>query len=206
MPSIVTRLFGRAGQDPAPARQAPMGLAGAGLLAAAFSVALGLALPVALHVARRCDGATARRPAAGLGNADMRDLLEKLRDGVMRLGEDGGVRFASASAATLLGCPRYSLLAQGLFERVHVLDRPAWLTALDTVRRTGAERIVEVRLRQDDPEGLTRAPRFILASAELSRSADGREVLVILEEIGFGMPAEAEARQGGEDGDALPHG
>ncbi|MGV3650050.1 MAG: PAS domain-containing sensor histidine kinase, partial [Devosia sp.] len=231
---------GRAGQDPAPARQAPMGLAGsgllaglsmpmrlvllagvaglpfgvyglsqgtpAGLLAAAFSLALGLAVPVALHVARRREGATAMRPAAGLGQADIRDLLEKLRDGVMRLGEDGGVRFASGSAATLLGCPRYGLLGQGLFERVHVLDRPAWLTALDTVRRTGAGRIVELRLRQDDAEGLTRAPRFILASAELSRSADGREVLVILEEIGIGMPAEGAARQGGEDGDALPHG
>ena len=240
MPSIVTRLFGRAGQDPTPTRQdlsgqslsgqvlsgkaataprtdfsvpmrfvlaagiagLPVGLYGlsqgtaAGLLAASLSLAIGLAVPVALHVARRKDGPGAPRMGAGLGPADLRGLVDKVRDGVIRMGADGAVRFASGSAADLLACPRYGLSGQGLFERVHVLDRPAWLTALDGVRRSGVQRIVDVRLRRDDPEGLTRAPRFILVSADISRAAGDGELLVILEETGA-TPAGDSAAAGG---------
>src|SRR6202034_3498328 len=48
------------------------------------------------------------------------------------------------------------LLGHGLFDRVHVADRPAYLTALSDAARGGEARSVEFRLRRDTPRGRER--------------------------------------------------
>ena len=49
----------------------------------------------------------------------------------------------------MLGTPVPRLLGHGLFDRVHVADRPAYLTALSDAARGGEARSVEFRLRRD---------------------------------------------------------
>src|SRR4030081_3846471 len=57
----------------------------------------------------------------------------------------------SPAVETLLGAPVSRLLGHGLFDRVHVADRPAYLTALSDAARGGEARSVEFRLRRDTP-------------------------------------------------------
>jgi cell cycle sensor histidine kinase DivJ len=63
------------------------------------------------------------------------------------------VQFISPAAETMLGTQATRLLGHGLFDRVHVADRPAYLTALSDAARGGEARSVEFRLRRDTPRG-----------------------------------------------------
>ena len=53
----------------------------------------------------------------------------------------------------MLGAPASRLLGYGLFDRVHVADRPAYLTALSDAARGGEAQSVEFRLRRDAIRG-----------------------------------------------------
>jgi two-component system, cell cycle sensor histidine kinase DivJ len=57
----------------------------------------------------------------------------------------------------MLGTPVARLMGHGLFDRVHVADRPAYLTALSDAARGGEARSVEFRLRRENPRGGERA-------------------------------------------------
>src|SRR6185312_17515797 len=76
-----------------------------------------------------------------------RHLLEHVQDAVMRFSAEGDLLFSSRSSETLLGCKRYELSGAGLLERIHVLDRPAYMSALADANRGAASRTVEVRMR-----------------------------------------------------------
>src|SRR5690606_40627210 len=80
-----------------------------------------------------------------------RHLVENVQDAVMRFASDGSVIFTSKSAEKLFGCARYELSGSGLIERIHVLDRPTYMTAFSEANHDGRSRTVEVRMRRDDP-------------------------------------------------------
>jgi cell cycle sensor histidine kinase DivJ len=61
------------------------------------------------------------------------------------------VQFISPAVEAMLGAPVSRLLGHGLFDRVHVADRPAYLTALSDAARGGEARSVEFRLRREVP-------------------------------------------------------
>src|SRR5262249_18530370 len=69
---------------------------------------------------------------------------------ITRHGRGGSVIFASPAAEPLFGAPVAELLGHGLFDRVHVADRPAYLTALAVAR--DASQSVEFRVRRERPE------------------------------------------------------
>jgi cell cycle sensor histidine kinase DivJ len=83
-------------------------------------------------------------------------LARNMSDVISRHGRNGAVQFISPAAEAMLGTPTARLLGHGLFDRVHVADRPAYLTALSDVARDGEARSVEFRLRRDLPR--TAAP------------------------------------------------
>jgi len=114
-------------------------------------------------------------------------LIEHVQDAVMRFGPDGSVLFVSRSAEKLFGCRRFELTGAGLIDRIHVMDRPAYMTAFAEANGDGETRRVEIRMRHDDPESGS-APRFIWVEASLSPVVDTvgeprHEVVVLLRDV-----------------------
>ena len=91
-------------------------------------------------------------------------LARNMTDVITRHGRDGGVLFVSPAAQSLFGCGIADLHGQGLFGRVHVADRPAYLRALGDTAALGESKSVEFRVRCD--------------SAELPRVAAGQFVWI----------------------------
>ncbi|MBR0717711.1 PAS domain-containing sensor histidine kinase [Bradyrhizobium liaoningense] len=79
-------------------------------------------------------------------------LARNMSDVISRHQRNGAVQFISPAAEPMLGSPVAQLMGHGLFDRVHVADRPAYLTALSDAAR-GAVRSVEFRLRREGGEG-----------------------------------------------------
>jgi cell cycle sensor histidine kinase DivJ len=80
-------------------------------------------------------------------------LARNMSDVISRHRRNGAVQFISPAVETMLGAPVPRLLGHGLFDRVHVADRPAYLTALSDAARGGEARSVEFRVRRDVPRG-----------------------------------------------------
>lgn len=79
-------------------------------------------------------------------------------------GRNGAVTFASPAAEKLLGTPASRLMGHGLFDRVHVADRPAFLTAISELAVKKTTAVIEYRLRREATEADQRSsaePSFI---------------------------------------------
>ena len=81
-------------------------------------------------------------------------LARNMSDVISRHQRNGAVQFISPAVEAMLGVPVAQLLGHGLFDRVHVADRPAYLTALSDAAR-GDVCSVEFRLRRE-PTGSER--------------------------------------------------
>ncbi|MDH6259555.1 PAS domain-containing sensor histidine kinase [Bradyrhizobium sp. BR13661] len=75
-------------------------------------------------------------------------LARNMSDVISRHQRNGAVQFISPAAEAMLGMPVAQLHGHGLFDRVHVADRPAYLTALSDAAR-GDVRSVEFRVRRE---------------------------------------------------------
>src|SRR5882672_9684480 len=115
-------------------------------------------------------------------------LARNMTDVITRHGRNGSVLFASPAAEPLFGAKVDGLLGHGLFDRVHVADRPAYLTALADARDEGQS--VEFRVRRDRADGS--AGRFIwieMRCRPLDRAladeagAEDREVVAVMREV-----------------------
>ena len=151
------------------------GVVGLALLCAAFAVpAIPIAEPVLMatslfafagsvalvaHTGNRINAAYEVHDKGQL--TAYRHLIEHVQDGVIRFSGDGEILLASRSSEQLFGCQRYQLSAASLGERLHVLDRPAYLTAFADANQGGHSRTIEVRMRQDDAHAASAVPRFI---------------------------------------------
>jgi two-component system, cell cycle sensor histidine kinase DivJ len=137
-------LFGLLGELPAPGPSGHAALAALGIVSAALYAA-GLAL-----------GAEAlARTSFWLLYAEedrYRLLARNITDVITRHGRDGAVLFVSPAAEALFGCRIVELHGHGLFDRVHVADRPAFLTALGDAAALGESRSVEFRVRRESSE------------------------------------------------------
>jgi cell cycle sensor histidine kinase DivJ len=132
------------------------------------------------------------RTSAGLLNAEeerYRLLARHMTDMITRHGRNGAVLFASPAAETLFGVRGSELAGHGLFDRVHVVDRPAYLTALADAATLGEDRSVEFRIRRD---GDAEAPGYFAwvemrcRSLEPAGKATGsgeREVVAVLRDV-----------------------
>lgn len=75
-------------------------------------------------------------------------LTQHVTEAVTRHAPNGAVVDASPAAGSLFGADSGELLGHGLFDRVHVADRPAYLTALSDTAVRGENSTVEFRLRR----------------------------------------------------------
>ncbi len=119
-------------------------------------------------------------------------LARNMTDVIVRHGRNGAVLSVSPAAEALLGVPVHELLRNGLFDRVHVADRPAYLAALADAATLNEERALEFRIRRE-PDA-QHAGRFIWAEMRcrpLHYAADenkpagrqGVEVVAVLRDV-----------------------
>jgi cell cycle sensor histidine kinase DivJ len=86
-------------------------------------------------------------------------LAQNMSDVIARHGRDGAITFISPAAEQLTGIPTTDLLGHRLFDRVHLADRPAFLTAISDAARNGEPVSLEFRLqRASEHRG---APEFV---------------------------------------------
>jgi two-component system, cell cycle sensor histidine kinase DivJ len=120
-------------------------------------------------------------------------LARNMSDVISRHQRNGAVQFISPAAETMLGTPVALLLGHGLFDRVHVADRPAYLTALSDAARGGESASVEFRLKRDLPRerGVGTPIDFIwvemrcrpLEAGAQPSSAAGAEVVAVMRDV-----------------------
>jgi cell cycle sensor histidine kinase DivJ len=89
--------------------------------------------------------------AVRAGEERYRLLAENATDLITRHDEKGRVVFASLAAQQLFGEPAQKIAGEGLFERVHVADRPAYMTALSRSLANNEPMAVEFRVRRAGP-------------------------------------------------------
>jgi cell cycle sensor histidine kinase DivJ len=116
-------------------------------------------------------------------------LARNMTDVIKRHGCDGAVLFVSPAAEQLFGCGVSDLEGQGLFGRVHVADRPAYLTALGDAAALSENRSVEFRVRLER-FGADRRPaaQFVWIEMrcrplEQAGAPDRREVVAVLRDV-----------------------
>lgn len=105
----------------------------------------------------------------GAEESRYRLLACNMTEAVVRFGRGGSLQFASPAAETLFGVRVNDLAGNGLFDRVHVADRPAFLTTLADVAQLGEERTLEFRIQRD--AGARRPGQFVWIEMR-SRLAD----------------------------------
>jgi two-component system, cell cycle sensor histidine kinase DivJ len=121
-------------------------------------------------------------------------LALNMSDVISRHRRNGAVQFISPAAETMLGAPVSRLLGHGLFDRVHVADRPAYLTALSDAARGGGARSVEFRLKREtsrDSERGHNAVDFIwvemrcrpLEQASETMASNEAEVVAVIRDV-----------------------
>ena len=113
-----------------------------------------------------------------------RMLARNMTDVITRHDRSGAVLFVSPAAEPLFNVRASELMGHGLFDRVHVGDRPAYLTALADAASHGEPRSVEFRIRRGEGEG----PYFVWVEMrcqplERKDSAEQREVVAVLRDI-----------------------
>ncbi len=170
---------------PAPTTSAPEALATLGIVSAGL-YATGLAL----------GAESLARTSFWLLYAEedrYRLLARNIADVITRHGRDGAVLFVSPAAESLFGSRIAQLHGHGLFDRVHVADRPAYLTALGDAAALAQSSSVEFRMRREGVDAAGRpTTEFIWiemrcrqleqASGDLS-GADRREVVAVLRDV-----------------------
>jgi cell cycle sensor histidine kinase DivJ len=117
-------------------------------------------------------------------------LARNITDVITRHRRNGTVRFASPAAESLFGVSAKSLLGHGLFDRVHVADRPAYLTALANAATQGVDSSVEFRIRRDVSAQSDMPISFIwveMRCRALERTADRKdaetEVVAVIRDV-----------------------
>jgi cell cycle sensor histidine kinase DivJ len=118
-------------------------------------------------------------------------LARNMTDVIARHGRNGAVLFVSPAAESLFGTPVNDLHGHRLFDRVHVADRPAYLTALADAAALGQASSVEFRVRRDDGVVSATKTQFIwvemrcrpLDPAARQKSTEYREVVSVMRDV-----------------------
>ena len=117
-------------------------------------------------------------------------LARNITDVITRHGRNGAVLFVSPAAEPIFGVRASELAGHGLFDRVHVTDRPAYLTALADAAVLGEPRSVEFRVRRGS-DTAPHAGHFVwvemrcrpLDRTTVTPSVGEREVVAVLRDV-----------------------
>ena len=113
-------------------------------------------------------------------------LAHHMSDALSRHSRNGAVQFISPAVEAMVGVSAARLLGHGLFDRVHVADRPAYLTALSDAARGGEARSVEFRLRRDTMRDQAISADFIwveMRCRPIEQNSQESEVVAVIRDI-----------------------
>ena len=162
----------------------PLGGLALAVLAAAAAAYAALHLIAAVRVRR------ARRRAVIGGAQRYAALAGAIGELVLRHDRSGAVLAANGEAAALFGHTGADFIGRGLFNLVHVADRPAYLDALDRAARGDRPVAVTVRLRAGANE---REPQFRwaeLRALRLDADIDGAATISVVRDVTVAKTAE----------------
>jgi len=112
-----------------------------------FAGPVALILYIAALTLRVQNVYSASQQRLGANEERYRLLANNTTDLITQHDPSGNVLFASPTAKTLLGVASFDICSQGLFDRVHIADRPAYLKLLSDVVARGLPLKAEFRLR-----------------------------------------------------------
>jgi len=113
-------------------------------------------------------------------------LARNMSDVISRHSRNGAVQFISPAVEAMLGTQALRLTGHGLFDRVHVADRPAYLTALSDAACGGEARSVEFRLRRDAVRGRNISADFIwveMRCRPFAQASVEAEVVAVMRDV-----------------------
>jgi len=109
-------------------------------------------------------------------------LASNTSDVIARHGLHGAVQFISPAVESLLGIRADHLLGHGLFDRVHVADRPSYLTALADAATDRETKLVEFRMRRSAPEAKGGSD-FVWVEMQCRSLAGSGEVVSVMRDV-----------------------
>jgi cell cycle sensor histidine kinase DivJ len=162
------------------------------------------ALGYAAWVSFQMQGETVRADErADAGESRYQLLADSMTDVVACHGPNGDVVFASPAVERLIGVRPCEIIADGLFRRVHIADRPAYLTAVSEALHKG-QAAVEFRLRRGDE---SEVESWVWVETLLRRMETGAigaaaSVVSVTRDIGHRKLQEAELLKARQDAEA----
>ena len=185
---LLLLLLSATGLIPNPASTGmPSGLAALAIISASLYAA-GLALGINALL----------RAGEQLLNAEedrYRFIARNMTDVIIRFGRNGSVVFVSPAAEALFGVPVSGLVGTGLFDRVHVTDRPAFLSVLADAAESTDERSLEFRVRRDcgayHPGRMVWVEMHCRSLDRVGERPDKAEVAAVLRDVGERKSQEA---------------
>jgi two-component system, cell cycle sensor histidine kinase DivJ len=117
----------------------------------------------------RCGREAERQPPPALSPTDV----------ITHHGHGGRIVRASANAQAVLGAPASDLQNYGLFDRIHIADRPAYLRALSEAATSGDTCEIEFRLRREAKEFTWIEMRCWSSNENLDRGSDATNPQVV---------------------------
>src|SRR5512142_1526238 len=126
-----------------------------------------------------------RERRAGSWTSVLRQIVERLPDGIVIVGDDGRIRFANPAAETLFGRTSHDLIGEDFG---HALA-PGEHTEIEVVRRNGNTVVAELRLVRIDWEG---DPASLVSLRDVTDRREAEErARLLLEEQHARLEAEA---------------
>ncbi|MES0131740.1 HAMP domain-containing sensor histidine kinase [Mesorhizobium sp. M0029] len=122
-------------------------------------------------------GDAARAQPALLPNDRLEDMIDAV---VLHVARHGEVLNASAKARTILKLPPELLFGAGLFDRIHLSDRVAYLSALADMRDGALARRLDLRVRLPQDGSASTADNYRPFQLELMRAEEQQETFTLL--------------------------
>jgi cell cycle sensor histidine kinase DivJ len=117
-------------------------------------------------------------------------LARNMTDVITRHAPNGTVLFVSPAAEPLFGTRVAELMGRGLFDRVHIADRPAYLSAIANAAARGEANSVEFRVRRDTGDPAIPVEFFWiemrcrpLDQATAGTGSETREVVAVMRDV-----------------------
>lgn len=122
-------------------------------------------------------GDAARAQPALLPSDRLEDMIDAV---VLHVARHGEVLDASAKARTILKLPPELLFGAGLFDRIHLSDRVAYLSALADLRDGALARRLDLRVRLPQDGNAPMADNYRPFQLELVRAEEQQETFTLL--------------------------